>query len=427
MKKSLAFIFVTFVLLSSCKKEPTKVIPKLTTISLTSITETSVKSGGNITDNGGSAVFARGVCWGATENPTIENSKTTDGIGSGEFISSVTGLDPGVTYYFRAYAANSVGTAYGAQITTTTIAFLPTLNTNQVTGITSTTATSVGVITNDGGAPITARGICWNIFINPTLSNSKTIEGAGNGSFTSAISGLSQNTKYYFRAYATNITGTSYGENVEFTTSSEILFNGNLTYGTVPDIEGNIYKTIQIGDQIWMAENLKTTKYNDGTSISNVEGSSFPSLTGGAYCWYNDNVYNKNIYGALYNWYTVNTGKLAPTGWHVPTNEEWNTLTTYLGGVNVTGLKIKEAGHLHWGTDNLATNESGFSGLPCGVIDIYGVFKRYGVEGTWWSSTGQTDAKYAWLRSTDTTSPGLYKDYTSSYKQNGYAVRCVKN
>jgi uncharacterized protein (TIGR02145 family) len=159
----------------------------------------------------------------------------------------------------------------------------------------------------------------------------------------------------------------------------------------VTDVVGNVYNTVTIGSQVWMAENLKTTKYNDGTDIPLVtDGTAWAALSTPGYCWYNnDAVTNKNTYGALYNWYAVNTAKLCPTGWHVPSNEEWTVLTTHLGGESVAGGKLKETGTSHWLSPNTgATNETGFTALPGGYRDHnYNAFKYIGEYSFWWSST----------------------------------------
>jgi uncharacterized protein (TIGR02145 family) len=169
-----------------------------------------------------------------------------------------------------------------------------------------------------------------------------------------------------------------------------IWFNPSLTYGTVSDIEGNIYRTIQIGTQIWMAENLKTTTLKNGIAIPNVILLiDWNNLTTPAFCWYNNDIAYKNAYGALYNWYTVNTNQLCPTGWHVPTDSQWSTLITYLGGESVAGGKLKEIGTAHWISPNTdATNETGFTALPGGDHGILKVdFINIGNTGSWWSST----------------------------------------
>ncbi len=198
-----------------------------------------------------------------------------------------------------------------------------------------------------------------------------------------------------------------------------------LQYGSMTDIEGNTYKTIKIGSQTWMAENLKTTKYNDGTSIPNVtDNSVWAGLTSGAYCWYNNDINNRNTYGALYNWHVVNTGKLCPTGWHVPADGEWNTLTNFLGGASISGGKLKYV--TGWSSPNTgATNSSGFSALPGGARDSNnGSFLNVGSYGYWWSSS-EYDSSNAWNRY-------LHYDYASlyrygNYKRGGFSVRCVRD
>jgi hypothetical protein len=194
----------------------------LTTTAFSGVTSSTAASGGNITFDGGALVTARGVCWSTTANPTISDSKTNDGAGTGNFISSIINLNPGTTYYARAYATNSVGSSYGNQISFTTSANVPIITTNAITSITATTAFSGGNITSDGGANVSLRGVCWNTLPNPTTSDNKTINGTGIGSFTSSVGGLSSGTTYYIRAYATNSAGTGYGNEITFTTSLTI-------------------------------------------------------------------------------------------------------------------------------------------------------------------------------------------------------------
>ncbi len=166
------------------------------------------------------------------------------------------------------------------------------------------------------------------------------------------------------------------------------IFNPDVAYGSMTDIEGNIYKTVTIGTQTWMAENLRTTKYNDNTAIQNVTIDSRTIFGHETYCNYNNTTSLDTIatYGRLYNWYAVNTGKLAPAGWHVPTDAEWTTLTTYLGGENVAGGKLKETGKTHWLLPNTdSTNETGFTALPGSFCNGY--FYDIGTSGSWWSAT----------------------------------------
>ncbi|MFZ4724777.1 MAG: FISUMP domain-containing protein [Paludibacter sp.] len=198
------------------------VLPTLTTTSASSIAQTTATSGGNITSDGGASVTARGVCWSTTPNPTTSNSKTTDGTGTGSFASSLTSLTANAVYHIRAYATNSLGTSYGSDVTFTTLANLPTITTTSASSIAQTTATSGGNISTEGGASVTARGVCWSISANPTIANSKTTDGTGTGSFKSSLTGLTANTVYHIRAYATNSLGTAYGSDVTCTTLANL-------------------------------------------------------------------------------------------------------------------------------------------------------------------------------------------------------------
>lgn len=195
--------------------------PSLTTTNVTGVTTNMATSGGNVTSEGGATVTSRGVVWNTSPSPTIAlSTKTSNGTGSGSFTSSITGLTPGVTYYLRAYATNSVGTTYGSEIQFTTLvsATQPTVNTTSVTSITTTGAVTGGNVVSDGGQSVTARGICYSTSQNPTLSNSVITSGSGTGNFTSTISGLTQGTTYFVRAFATNSINTAYGTQVQFST-----------------------------------------------------------------------------------------------------------------------------------------------------------------------------------------------------------------
>jgi len=197
--------------------------------------------------------------------------------------------------------------------------------------------------------------------------------------------------------------------------------------GIVKDFDRNLYTTIKIGDQVWMGENLKTTYYNDGEEIPFVTGTTtWSNLTTHGYCWYNNDAATyKATYGALYNWYTVNTGKLCPTGWHVPSDAEWTTLTDYLGGTSVAGGKLKEGGAAHWTSPNTgATNEYGFTALPGGLRNGSGTFVYIGSYGFWWSAT-ETPATNAWNRAVSYTSSNV--DVNIHAQKTGLSVRCLKD
>jgi uncharacterized protein (TIGR02145 family) len=314
----------------------------------------------------------------------------------------------------------------------TTSAVVPTLSTTIANCITTTSASSGGTINNDGSAAVTSRGVCWSTNHNPTIADSKTTDGTGSGSFTSSISGITANTTYYLRAYATNSAGTGYGQEYIFKTYT----------GTVTDNDGNVYNTVTIGTQVWMVENLKTTHYNDGTSIPKViDNTAWDGLTSGAYCWYNnDSATYCNTYGALYNWNTVKTGKLAPTGWHVPTDAEWTTLTDYLTnngyGYGGSGIDIAKsmaatsgwnanttAGNI--GNDPASNNSSGFTALPGGFRYYDGSYYGIGYYGIWWSST-ESNTYDAWSRDIDYEHSVVRSSY-GSYEGGGFSVRCLRD
>ena len=669
------------------------------TTAVSTITTSSIISGGNITSDGGANITARGVCWSTKQNPTISDSKTSDGTGDGIYNSSITGLNSGVTYYIRAYATNGQGTSYGNQVTASTVANLAVITTSTVSAISTSGALSGGNITNDGGGAITARGVYWFTPGTPPAPIGHTTDGSGNGAFASTITGLSTNTTYYVSAYATNSAGTAFGNQISFTTlgiqitptfatigplcqnssppalplsstntpaitgtwnpatinsinvgttsytftpsagqnASTTTFSikinavvtptfavigpfclnntapalpststngitgtwnpalistatmgtrtltftpssgqcasvatidytvtsnitptfavigplcqnstaptlasastngisgtwspatistatsgtttytftpnagqcatsvtlgimitnsitpafsaigplnqtstppllpltstngitgswspstistsltGTITYTfspnagqcataatidivttplTVTDIDGNIYHIVTIGTQVWMVENLKTTKYNDGTPIPNITDNTtwYGRYSAAAYCWYNNDLATyKPAYGALYNWSAVNTGKLAPQGWHVPTDLEWSTLTSYLGGEAIAGGKLKEIGKTYWVNFNIgATNETGFSGLPGGNRNGDGTFTGIGNGGLFWSSTWDAISSKIWYRELLGQNAAVLRN-SLDLRIFGLSVRCVKD
>ena len=298
---------------------------------------------------------------------------------------------------------------------------IPILTTNNATSITSTTAICTGHINYDGGFPITAKGVCWSTLPLPTISNNNTNDGTGIDDFTSTLTNLSINTKYYVRAYATNRLGAGYGNQISFTT-----LQGNA--GTVSDIDGNVYHTVGIGTQIWMVENLKTTKYNDGTTIPLItDGTTWSNLSSPAYCWYNnDSVTYKNTYGALYNWDAIHTNKLCPLGWHIPTDSEWVVLIKHVGGDTTAGGKLKEAGITHWSVPNTgATNSTYFYALPGGYRNgNLGSFVGIKDNGFWWSSS-ESNASESWCRIIYFSSDDIFRENIK--KTSGFSVRCLKD
>jgi len=396
----------------------------LTTYNTTSVESTTAVSGGNITFDGGASITARGVCWAITPNPTILDNKTNDGSGTGSFASNITGLSPTTTYYLRAYATNSAGTAYGNEVTFNTTGYLATIRTYNVDHISQWSAFVNNEITWDGGAEVTSRGVCWSTDQNPTTADTKTNDGSGTGYFVSSLINLNAGTTYYIRAYCTNSAGTTYGDQVTFATltGGAVVLNPNLIYGSITDIEGNVYKTIQIGTQVWMAENLRTTKLNDNTNILLLTNDTeWSNISSPGYCWYgNNSEVFKAEYGAIYNFYSVLTGKICPVGWHIPSSAEWSTLTTYSGGENAAGIKLKESGNTHWESASTgATNESGFTAIPGGQRQYNGTFWMVGERALWWGSDRDWQYGFGWQ---------VFVNYSIAqglYYNDGVYIRCI--
>ena len=423
-------------------------LPLVTTNIVTDITSTTATCGGNVVYEGSSAVTARGVCWSTSQNPTVGGSHTEDGSGQGSFVSTLTNLTTGTIYYVRAYVINSADTAYGEEVSFTAIR-VPTVTTTSISSIASTTATSGGNVTDDGGATVTARGVCWSTSHNPTTSNSKTTNGTGIGSFTSSLTGLTAGTTYYVRAYATNSAGTAYGNERSFSTSQDGQPCPNAT--TITDRDGNTYNTVQIGDQCWMKQNLKTTKYADGTSIS--QGSTTSTTT--AYWYYpNNSSSNKATYGLLYNWKAVMRNSssssanpsgvqgICPTGWHVPSQAEWVQLLNYVKSKSEYRCERENEGATYpvakalsaksgWSSTSQTcypgymqteNNSTGFSAVPAGN---YGGEQGYfPCHAEHWSSTQ--------VNSTNVYTYNIACGYHGVYirewpKGAGYSVRCVKD
>jgi uncharacterized protein (TIGR02145 family) len=391
-------------------------LPSVTTKVVISITKSSAISGGNISASGSSAVNERGVCWSSSSNPTFANNKTSDGTGIGEFTSSLTSLTANTTYFVRAYATNNSGIVYGNQVSFTTSATvqLPTISTSSATSIMTSSATSGGNIASDGGGTISSRGVCWSTTQSPTITNSKTIDGNSTGSFTSFITGLSPNTLYYVRAYATNNVGTVYGSQISFVTKQASSV-------TVSDIDGNIYHTVLIGTQTWMVENLKVTKYRNGNIIRTSPTPFTTSDKPEQYQWaYNGIESNVLTYGRLYTWYAIRWSEICPVGWHVPTSSEWNTLINFLGPNG--SYKIKEIGTSHWDAPNTgATNETGFTALPGGLRSLDGKYYSMGTYAYWWTNTEETGRFICYLLSGNTFIKGTHNPNVGMY------IRCIKD
>ena len=338
--------------------------------------------------------------------------------------ATVNSLSANTTYHVRLKTENAIGVSYSNDISFTTSGLSPTASTLASTSITTSSSNLNGIINANGFSTVVSfeYGTTTSYGISATPSQSP-VTGNSNINVNANISGLVAGSTYHYRVKAVNSIGTTYGSDMSFMTAPT----------TVNDVDGNTYNVIAIGNQIWMAENLKTIKFNDGTAISLVsDNTAWGVLSTPGCCWYNnDAATNKATYGALYNWYTLdatsNSGKnVCPTDWHVPSDVEWKTLTTYLGGESISGGKLKETGTTHWISPNTgATNETGFKALPGGYRYYDGTFFTYiGNYGIWWSSTQYSTAD-AWFREMVSDNSSVYRDYNKM--RSGFSVRCLRD
>lgn len=451
----LALLFWLAISFNSCSgnddsntSEPTDTLPTLTSTAVSAITQTTATSGGNVTDAGSSAITARGICWATTQTPTIANSKTTETGTTGSFTSNMTALTANTTYYVRAYATNSAGTAYGNEIsfiTGTIPATLPIVTTTAVSAITLTTATSGGNVTSDGGGTITARGICYATIANPTISNTIVTATGTTGTFSSNLTALTSGTTYYVRAYATNSAGTGYGTQVTFITSANGPTGGNaICDGTKPTVVVPI--TSSTG-KIWMDRNLGASRA--ANTINDYQA-----------------------YGCLYQWGRGNDGHASMT-WTMGQPDAWgneagtsvNGSTTVLSTSDNPGnaLFIKnQNGTYDWRSpknDNLWQGVNGINN-PCpsgyriptrpefvAEISAYSitntttgfnsihklpnggsrgfdnnVLTGAGSSSSYWTSTTSLGRSY----NVSIQSNAIYTNVENG-RAGGYAVRCIKN
>lgn len=419
-------IFAFFSINSCSKKETAEEIILVEASSITDITGISASGGGTVSSTSGTPILKRGICWATTENPdTNRTTKTQDGSGTGTFSSLLKSLVAETTYYVRAYAVTSKGIYYSIQksFTTGPLAAFELTGTDSVSSITSTSATIVATILNDGGKPVTLRGFCWDVNPKPTLGGAtKSENGTGTGFYSAVATDLTPNTKYYIRGYATTANGTSYGPERTFTTKQNIYSSGD----GVTDVTGIIYPTVIINGKEWMKENLRTPMYSTAKPIqTGMSPEAWAATTSGAYILYDNNEDNGLNFGNLYNWYAVADPKgLCPAGWKVPSDIDWENLENALGGAIVAGGKLKAVSELWTNPNAGATNESGFSVLPGGKCNAEAVFDSLGIYGSFWSSTSY-ETKTAWTRGIGNGSARIYR--SAQHKASGHAVRCIKN
>lgn len=387
-----------------------KTLPIVTTKDASEITSGSFKADAEIISNGNGVISACGFCWDVSENPTIAGNKSseTQNQNQNKLLSFIDGLTPETIYYLRAYVTTEMGTSYGNTIMVKTLAVA---DLSEITISASAFSLTASVDVNtDYGTEITERGFCWGINENPTKNNNFAILNKGIGSYSYKIVKLNSSTQYYVRAYAQNKYGIIYGNSKAIKTLDKT--------GTFTDISGNTYKYITIGEQTWMASDLKTGKYRNGDIISDFVSLNSTVGTVGNY-------YTNPNYGKFYNWYAIaDSRNIAPVGWHVAIDEDWTQLENFIGGSNVASGKLKESLE-YWFQPNAATDEYGFKALPTGYRFGDGSFSTGGFSmGYWWTATSSTE--------TEAYNRAFYYRDTKSRKQVadkriGMAVRCVRD
>lgn len=294
--------------------------------------------------------------------------------------------------------------------------------TTAVTNIAYSSASTGGSITSDI-SNVTEKGVCWSTSPAPSVSDNKLKDESPDAVFTINITGLNEKTTYYVRAYAINAAGTSYGNEVSFSTPCDCP-------STVTDINGNVYNTVLIGNQCWMAENLKVSKYNNGDNIETTSSATLDltNVSSPKYQWgYNGSISDASTYGRLYTWFTAtDSRKIAPAGWHIPTDTEWDELINHLGGASVAGGKMKSTGTL-WVLPNYgANNSSGFGALPSGNRNLNGQFYDKGYHAAWWSATpnpSNDNGNYRMIHKDE----AQIRSWYYGDKKAGFAVRCIKD
>jgi uncharacterized protein (TIGR02145 family) len=372
-----------------------------------------------VTEIGTPAYNRRGFCYSSSnDNPRIGAANTTVQTVSGTAIGGtyqweMSGLQLENTYYVQAFVmVAGVDTVYSSRAATFSfVSTMPTPGSVSVSLVASTTVSVSASITAVGIPAYTVRGVCYGTSANPTVGNSKQeVTGTGTGSYSAALSGLTANTTYYIRAYATNAVGTEYGTVSSFTTNAKPTDGG-----------GNAYEAITIGNQVWLQQNLRAAKYNDGTAITVMAtASTWKGATTAYYCWHDNNSANAAQYGALYNYYVVaSTKNVCPSGYHIPAKAEWEQLATYLGGASVAGAKLKS--NISWD----GTNTSGFNATAGGYRNSTdGAFYALGIEGGWWTTNTVSPTGEAYYMD-------LYQGYNditslSANRKNGMSIRCIK-
>ncbi len=294
------------------------------------------------------------------------------------------------------------------------------VSTGPVLVVTDSSAAIKGFADDKEGVPVTDRGICAAFTHNPdTASSIKVSDGSGAGTFYVSLVNLDPDTLYYARTWAVYGSDIVYGNEISFHTAVR----------TITDFDGNVYKVVKIGSQEWMAENLKVTHFRTGEEIPHIDENLSWNSMSAAYCYYENQPINLDVYGAIYNYYAVSDQRnICPEGWHIPTTDDWKLLVEFLDGKDNAGGKMKVAGTDYWLSENTGgDNSSGFTALPGGYRSPSGAFNNLGTLGAWWSSdTGLSNpsenASYLFIYN---NSPfAVIEELPKLY---GLSVRCIKD
>lgn len=404
MKKYLViFIVPVLILLSNCNKNKSR-LPIITTSTVTPYFASALCAG-VIYVEGDDKILEKGFLWGTSSDVSLYDGKLACGNGSGSFTGEVPGLSGFTNYFVRAYAINRFGISYGKAVNfRTQNPSLPAITLGNAFNILTNTAECQLSVSNQYLSNVTSLGVCWATHSSPGTNDSKVILAAGSSTYPIAMNFLFGNTTYYARAFVSSSIGVVYSNEISFKTVLE----------TVTDIDGNVYPTVKIGSQVWMAANLRVSRYADGSNIPVVAPQSiWGTIATGACCSYNNFISNDVQYGKYYNWFAVNDPRqLAPNGWRVPDENDWSNLVFYLGN--------DVANKLRYGT----ASSVGFNAEMGGYRDQYGIFNNFELTSSFWTSTEDnfSDAiVYSIIPPINAVNNGPVK------KVHGCVIRCIKN
>jgi uncharacterized protein (TIGR02145 family) len=447
------FIGLSLLYIVSCSKENDEdpILFKVTTDSVKMSIDNSVDYNIQVvvygmTDQENANINDRGVCVSEKKNPKIEDNHTAETewniLEPYLLKSSVGGLKPNTTYHFRNFVKTNAGLQYGNDIVYTTTNY-PVIINSTLSNITPQSLLYKFTLISDGGSTLAANGIVWSKSKNPTvnLNTKTTVSEINENTYSGKLENLEPATTYYAKCYAMNKNGASYSNEFTFKTL------GNIASDVVTDIDGNTYKTIQIGNQIWMTENLRTTRYRNGDKIETTNDINKDITTENSpkYQWpANGEESSVPTYGRLYTWFAaVDSRSVAPDGWHLPTAADYYVLETYLvqngynsfkhldGYLNYIGKSISST--VLWNADTNTgsvgcslseNNYSGFNALPIGMRDPTGAFAWFGNNTLFWISESY-DSSYAYAELLSYNFPDFY--FCGYGKKSGCSIRCVKN